>query len=148
MTHLAPSMKVSFMDVADDDLCYYSDMNQEYCEDGEVEYFDDSEAFEYVTQLPTRRAHLVTLGIYCCMYLVAILTVLSFGSLSLDANVMTQKSTLCQDKCPLLGFDETSSSTQTSNVFQVHSVETAVDVPSFLEISTLTNDSSTVDSPP
>jgi hypothetical protein len=31
-------MKVSFMDVADDDLCDYSDMNHEYCEDGDVEY--------------------------------------------------------------------------------------------------------------
>lgn len=55
MTHHSPSMKVSFMDVADDDLCDYSDMNQEYWEDGEVEYLDDSEAYEYVTQLPTRR---------------------------------------------------------------------------------------------
>lgn len=136
-------MKVSFMDVADDDLCDYSDMNQEYWEDGEVEYLDDSEAYEYVTQLPTRRAHLVTISSYCCMYLMAILTVLSIG----NANVMTQKSILCQDKCPLLGIDGISSSTQTYSMFQMHSVETAVAVPSVLEISTLTNDS-TVDSLP
>lgn len=113
MAHLAPSLKVSFMDIAEDDLYYYSEINKEYYEDGgEVEDFDDSEAFEYVTQLPTRRTQLVTLVIYCCVYFVAILTALSFGSLQFgNANVMTQKATLCEDHYPLmLGFDETSSS--------------------------------------
>lgn len=55
VTDTTSSTKLSFMDnAAADDLSHYFETNEEeHCECDVVEDFDDSEAFEYVTQLPT-----------------------------------------------------------------------------------------------
>lgn len=128
-------MKVSFAEdpVQEEQVFYYEYYTEEESDDDE-ELDDVEHTVEYITQMPTRRAHLIAVAIYSFAYLIAISSVLTFGSRFGSVKVVHEEATLCCKELlsvPSAFAAASPRHSQELGAFQGHETETVTDHPVF-----------------